>query len=151
MTVGENVVAANLRRIVRLGVVARRQERHVVQEWLRRLSIRTSGSDAGITSLSGGNQQKVLLARLLASEPNLLILDEPTRGIDVRTKQEIHRDIGELAQQGMAVLVISSELPELLALADRVYVLHEGRVSATLSGDDITERTVLRAAVGVES
>jgi ABC-type sugar transport system ATPase subunit len=151
MSVGENLVAANLRRIVRLGVLARRRERKLVQDWLERLSIRTRGAEAGIMSLSGGNQQKVLLARLLASEPNLLILDEPTRGIDVRTKQEIHQDIRGLAEQGMAILVISSELPELLALADRVYVLHEGRLSATLSGTDMTERAVLAAAVGVAS
>lgn len=151
MTVGENIVAAVLRRVVRFGVVARREERRVVGEWLKRLAIRTNGPEARITSLSGGNQQKVLLGRLLASEPKLLILDEPTRGIDVRTKQEIHRDIHELAGQGMAVLLISSELAELLELADPVHVLHEGRVSATLGGDRITEKAVLRAAVGIAS
>lgn len=149
MTLDENLIAAMLGGISRLGFLSRPKERELVARWAERLSIKSGGARSLITSLSGGNQQKVLLARLIATNPKLLLLDEPTRGIDVATKQEIHRDIRELADSGMAVLLISSELAELLELADKVHVLHEGRMSATLVGADVTEEAVLRAAVGV--
>jgi ABC-type sugar transport system ATPase subunit len=113
-----------------------------------RLSIKAESPAAPITSLSGGNQQKVLLARLMATDPQLLILDEPTRGIDVGTKREIHRRIRELAATGIAVLLISSEMAELLELADTVHVLHEGRLVWSAQGAAITEASVLRAATG---
>ena len=97
-------------------------------------------------TLSGGNQQKVVLAKWLATEPKLLIVDEPTRGIDVGTKAEVHRLLSELAGQGMAVLMISSELPEVLGMADRVLVMREGRLTAELARAEATAETVMHAA-----
>jgi rhamnose transport system ATP-binding protein len=101
-----------------------------------------------VNTLSGGNQQKVVLGKWLARSPRLLIIDEPTRGIDVGTKAEVHRILDGLVAQGMAVLMISSELPEVLAMADRVIVLREGRVTAELSREQADEDSVMRAATG---
>ncbi len=98
--------------------------------------------------LSGGNQQKVVLAKWLATEPSVLIVDEPTRGIDVGTKAEVHRLLSELAGQGIAVLMISSELPEVLGMADRVLVMHEGRLTAEIPRAEATEESVMSAATG---
>lgn len=149
MSVTENLVAAALDQISRAGVLSRRGERALVGRWAQRLSIKAAALSDPIPALSGGNQQKTLLARLIATEPKLLILDEPTRGIDVATKREIHQDIRKLADGGLSVLLISSELNELLELSGEVLVLHEGHVSASLVGAEITEDSVLRAAVGV--
>ncbi len=148
MTVGENLSLAALPKLTNLGVLRRGLERSLVDRWIDRMRVKTSGTGAAITSLSGGNQQKVLLARLMATEPRLLILDEPTRGIDVATKAEIHRDVRVLAEQGIAILLISSEMSELLTLADTVHTLHEGQVTSTLRGAQITEAAVLRGATG---
>lgn len=149
MEVGENVSIAALPRLSKQGIVNKREELSLVQRWVKRISIKTESLTSAITSLSGGNQQKVLFARLLALEPKLLILDEPTRGIDVATKQEIHRDIRNLADRGVAVLLISSEMAELLELSDVVHVLHEGTMKASYAGEQITESAVLRSATGV--
>jgi rhamnose transport system ATP-binding protein len=101
-----------------------------------------------VNVLSGGNQQKVVLAKWLARKPSVLIVDEPTRGIDVGTKAEVHRLLSELAGSGVAVLMISSELPEVLGMADRVLVMHEGRLAAELDRATATEETVMAAATG---
>ncbi|SNS49999.1 rhamnose transport system ATP-binding protein [Micrococcales bacterium KH10] len=148
MTVGENLSVAAMSSFTSTGVLELGKERSLVARWIDRMKIKTTGHNAAITSLSGGNQQKVLLARLMATQPKLLILDEPTRGIDVATKAEIHRDIHALAAQGIAVLLISSEMSELLELADVVHTLHEGTMTSTLSGAQITESAVLRGATG---
>jgi rhamnose transport system ATP-binding protein len=101
--------------------------------------------------LSGGNQQKVVLAKWLARDPQLLIVDEPTRGIDVGTKAEVHRILDGLVAGGMAVLMISSELPEVLGMADRVLVLREGRLTAELTREEASEDTIMRAATGQDA
>ena len=101
-----------------------------------------------MSTLSGGNQQKVVLAKWLATDPALLIVDEPTRGIDVGTKSEVHRLISDLAGRGIAILMISSELPEVLGMADRVLVMHEGRLTADLARADATAERVMHAATG---
>jgi rhamnose transport system ATP-binding protein len=126
-----------------------------ILRWLRRLlglvtslAIRTPGLDAPTSQLSGGNQQKVLLGRWLARRPRVLILDEPTRGVDVAAKEEIHDRIVQLASSGVAVILITSELPEVLRLADRVLVMHEGRLVALLDREEATSEAVLRAATG---
>ncbi|MFZ4896290.1 sugar ABC transporter ATP-binding protein [Plantibacter sp. Mn2098] len=149
MNIRENLVAATLYKLTTSGFISRKREREVTNRWMQTLAVKAAGTNAPITSLSGGNQQKVLLARAVATEPTLLILDEPTRGIDVATKTDIHTDIGALARGGTAILLISSELPELLGLADRVHVLREGRMIRTLSTAEATEDAVLRAAVGL--
>ena len=149
LSVGVNLTAATLPRFTRrLGVLNTLKEDGLVGAWIRRLNIKVSSATDDILSLSGGHQQKVLLARCLATDPKVLVLDEPTRGIDVGTKAELHRMIIDLARGGLAVLVISSELPELLALAERVYVLREGAVAAEFTQGAITEQAVLRATLG---
>ncbi|ONI60493.1 hypothetical protein ALI44B_07680 [Leifsonia sp. ALI-44-B] len=148
LSVGDNLSAAALRGVSRAGFVSTAGERDLVATWMDRLSIKAETPASSITSLSGGNQQKVLLARLMATNPRLLILDEPTRGIDVGTKREIHRRIRELAATGIAVLLISSEMAELLELSDTVHVLHEGRLTWSAVGSEITETAILRAATG---
>ncbi len=105
-----------------------------------------SALDTEVGTYSGGNQQKVVLAKWLASEPRVLIVDEPTRGIDVGTKAEVHRLLSQLAGEGMGILMISSELPEVLGMADRVLVMREGRLTATLDRADATPESVMRAA-----
>ncbi|HEY8576914.1 MAG TPA: sugar ABC transporter ATP-binding protein [Devosia sp.] len=145
LSVAENMTLALLPRISRNGVVSEARQRELVERFIRQLGIKCSGPNQRIRELSGGNQQKVLLARWLATNPKLLILDEPTRGIDVGAKGEIQRLIRELADQGLAVLMISSELEEVVEGADRVFVLREGRTVAELEGEAITEDRVLQA------
>ena len=116
-------------------------------DWsIKELAIKTAGGDAPVTSLSGGNQQKCILARWLLVEPRLLLLDEPTRGIDVGAKAEIYQLIRRLAAQGRAIIMTSSELPELLAVADRIIVLCEGRITAEIPRAEATEEAIMHAA-----
>jgi ABC-type sugar transport system ATPase subunit len=140
-------ILATLRRM--LGAVDRRREEAAAATTVRALGIRTPGLHTPTQALSGGNQQKVLLGRWLARRPRLLILDEPTRGVDVAAKEEIHERIFALAAEGVGVVVISSELPEVLKLADRILVLHEGRVTALVARGEVEgEAALLRAATG---
>jgi rhamnose transport system ATP-binding protein len=143
-----NLTLPILRRLSRLGQIDRRRERALAGDYARRLQVKAPGLTALTSGLSGGNQQKVVLAKWLATDPRVLILDEPTRGIDVGTKAEVHRIISHLATQGMAILLISSELPEVLAMADRVLVMHEGRISGEFPRDEATEERVMSAATG---
>ena len=115
---------------------------------MKQLSIKTASLDTPVGDLSGGNQQKVSVARWLATEPKLLILDEPTQGIDVGAKAEIHRLMGELAGRGMAILMISSELPEILGMSDRIVVMHDGTVAGILDRAEATQEKVLALALG---
>jgi rhamnose transport system ATP-binding protein len=130
------------------GIIRGRAERRLASEWAARLQLKYHRLDDPVGFLSGGNQQKVVLAKWLATEPKVLIVDEPTRGIDVGTKAEVHRLLSELAGRGVAVLMISSELPEVLGMADRVLVMHEGRLTAELSRAEADEERVMRAATG---
>jgi ribose transport system ATP-binding protein len=143
--VAENMTLALLPRISRNGMVSETRQRKLAERFIKQLEIKCSGPGQKIRELSGGNQQKVLLARWLATNPKFLILDEPTRGIDVGAKGEIQRLIRQLADQGLAVLMISSELEEVLEGADRVFVLREGRTVAELEGEAISEDRVLGA------
>ncbi|MBN0357645.1 ATP-binding cassette domain-containing protein, partial [Pseudomonas aeruginosa] len=117
---------------------------------IQRLKIKTSSPELAIGRLSGGNQQKAILARCLLLNPRILILDEPTRGIDIGAKYEIYKLINQLVQQGIAVIVISSELPEVLGLSDRVLVMHEGRLKANLVNQHLTQEQVMEAALRSE-
>jgi rhamnose transport system ATP-binding protein len=115
------------------------------------LQLKHSGFDQPVERLSGGNQQKVVLGKWLATNPRLLVIDEPTRGIDVGTKAEVHRLLSELASEGLAVLMVSSELPEVLGMADRVLVMREGRLTEELSRADATQERIMLAATGQAS
>ena len=145
MSVAENLTLALLPALVRSGTVDETEQRKIVEKYIKSIGIKCSGPDQKIRELSGGNQQKVLLARWLCMNPKFLILDEPTRGIDVGAKAEIQGLIRELANQGLGVLMISSELEEIIEGADRVFVLREGQSVATLQGDGITENHVMEA------
>ena len=136
-----------MRGLRRWRFVKRRAERALAQEYADRLRVRAPSIEAEVRTLSGGNQQKVVLARWLARKPAVLILDEPTRGVDVGAKAEIYRIIADLAAAGMAVLVISSELPELLGLADRILVMQNGRLTGELDRDEASEEKILALAM----
>jgi galactofuranose transport system ATP-binding protein len=145
MSVRENLTLALLPHIAQAGVVDREKQREVVDRFIRRLAIKCSSSDQPVRELSGGNQQKVLLARWLCMNPRLLILDEPTRGIDVGAKAEIQSLIGQLAADGLGVLMISSEMEEILEGSDRVFVLREGKTVANLAREQISEEAIIAA------
>jgi ABC-type sugar transport system ATPase subunit len=142
MTISENVSMAVLDRISAWSFIPLPVERKLAKDDIDRLSIRTHGPDQLVGELSGGNQQKVVLAKWLATSPRVLIMDEPTRGIDVGAKAEIHALMGRLAQEGLAILMISSELPEVLGLADRVLVMKDGRLVEEISRSEATSETV---------
>jgi galactofuranose transport system ATP-binding protein len=149
MGVAENLILALMPQLAKAGIVDDGKQREIVERFIKRLGVKCSGPDQKIRELSGGNQQKVLLARWLAMNPKLLILDEPTRGIDVGAKAEIQSLIKELADQGLAVLMISSELEEVLEGSDRVFVLREGKNVAEFSHAEASEGAVMTAmAVG---
>jgi inositol transport system ATP-binding protein len=148
MSVRENLTMSIHRLVLRMRVfISRRKENAVTDSYVASLDIKISDREQVINNLSGGNQQKVVIAKCLATEPRILILDEPTRGIDVAAKAEVHRMISELADRGVSILLISSELPEILALSDRVLVMHEGRVKAILEGSEASQETIMSAAL----
>ena len=150
LSVGRNATMTRMRALSRFGLISGGAERRMAAEWAARLQLRYHRLQDPVGNLSGGNQQKVVLAKWLATQPKVLIVDEPTRGIDVGTKAEVHRLLSELAQSGVAVLMISSELPEVLGMADRVLVMHEGRITGELSRAEADEEAVMRAATGRE-
>lgn len=143
----DNVTLCVPDRVSRFGLFDRRKAEDIVGDIAGRLAIKAPSLDTPVSALSGGNQQKVVLARWLARAPKVLILDEPTRGIDVGAKSEIYNLIADLTRQGLGIIVISSEMQELLGLADRILVMAEGRVTARLEGDAINEDAILRAAM----
>jgi len=145
-SVARNVTSVVRQRLARFGLLPPGREDEVAGRWATRLEVRTSALDMPAATMSGGNQQKVVLAKWLATEPRVLVVDEPTRGIDVGTKAEVHRLLAELAASGLAVLVISSELHEVLGLADRVLVVCEGRITARLDRSEATAERVMHAA-----
>ncbi|HEY4017307.1 MAG TPA: ATP-binding cassette domain-containing protein, partial [Pseudonocardiaceae bacterium] len=149
--IDRNMALASLSRLRKFGLIRRRDERSLTREWAQRLQVKFGRLGNAVATLSGGNQQKVVLGKWLARDPSLLIIDEPTRGIDVGTKSEVHRILDELVGKGMAVLMISSELPEVLGMADRVLVMHEGRIAAEFERADATEDAIMRAATGQSS
>ena len=142
-----NITLANLRAVSSGSVISDAEEHRVAVEYRRALNIRSSGVQQPVVNLSGGNQQKVVLAKWLFSKPELLILDEPTRGIDVGAKYEIYTIIDELAQQGKGILMISSEMPELLGMCDRIVVMNEGRFVAEFDRREATQERIMRAIV----
>ena len=151
MTVRENLSLAALRRDQSPGgFLDFGKERAISEEMVERMGVKTPGDDQVVRYLSGGNQQKVVLGKWLAMKPKLLLLDEPTRGIDVGAKREIYALMEELASSGVAILFVSSEMEEILGMADRAIVMHEGRITGELSREELTEENVMQLATGRE-
>ena len=148
MSIAANTSLASLDAISRQGLIDGTQERELGARYLNQLRIKAPSIWADTSSLSGGNQQKVALARWLATNPRILILDEPTQGIDIGSKSEIHQLMVELAGRGLAILMISSELPEILAMSDRIAVMHEGAIAGVLSREEATQQSILSLALG---
>lgn len=149
LSIAQNIAALDLKALTSLGLLNSREERALAEDLTRRLGVRMGGVDMPVSSLSGGNQQKVAIAKQLAVDPKVILMDEPTRGIDVGAKSEIHRLLRELARAGIGILVISSELPELIGLCDRVLVVREGRIAGEVSGNEMTEEAIMRLASGI--
>jgi rhamnose transport system ATP-binding protein len=147
-SIAQNVTLPILPRLFPRLLTHAATERKVAHEYTEQLNVRMTGVDQLVGALSGGNQQKVVLAKWLASKPRVLILDEPTRGIDIGAKVEVHRIISELAASGLGIILISSDLPEVLAMSDRILVLHEGRITAEIPGAQATQERVMFAATG---
>jgi rhamnose transport system ATP-binding protein len=149
MSLEENAALSVLPRISPLGWVRDKLARTMTEGWIQKLSVRCRDAEQPIRELSGGNQQKIVLAKWLETNPQILILDEPTRGIDVGAKSEVHRLVAELAEKGVAVLLISSDLPEVLTMCDRVLVMREGRIVRELTRQEATSEAIIAAASGL--
>jgi len=144
--VARNITLAIRNQLAKAGIITSGFENRAAKVWASRLEVKTNALSTVAATLSGGNQQKVVLGKWLATEPRVLIVDEPTRGIDVGTKAEVHRLLSELAGRGIGILMISSELPEVLGMADRVLVMREGRITAEIDRADATSENVMFAA-----
>jgi rhamnose transport system ATP-binding protein len=148
MSIAANTSLANLKKVAHGGLIDRREENDLAEGFVRQLRIKTPSIDLETGSLSGGNQQKVALARWLAINPAVLILDEPTQGVDVGSKSEIHSLMADLAARGLAIVMISSELPELLGMSDHIAVMNNGMIRGTLDRKDATQHAILSLALG---
>jgi rhamnose transport system ATP-binding protein len=149
MSIPTNITLPTLKAYLNgLGLVQKQREKSIAEKFRERLSIRTPSLETPVAQLSGGNQQKVMLAKWLNASPKLLILDEPTRGIDVGAKADVHQLVDELAEQGLAIIVISSDLPEVLSMSDRILVMREGRQMGIFSRDEATQEVIMTAAMG---
>ncbi len=146
MNVRENISICTLKGVARKGIVSGRVERKRTQESIQQLGVKTAGTEVAVTNLSGGNQQKCIIARWLLTNPKVLLLDDPTRGVDVGAKAELYKVIDGLCKQGLAIIVTSSELPELITLCDRILVLCEGRLTGELSRDEFSEQKIMEYA-----
>lgn len=149
LAIYKNLSMAELPDMTSVGVINERQERRVARDYVKKLDIRLSSLEEPVSSLSGGNQQKTVLGRWLATDPRLIIFDEPTHGVDVGAKAEIYLLMRQLAREGVGLILISSELPEVLSLAHRIVVMHEGRVTGIVDHDDATEERLMAYATGV--
>lgn len=145
-TVKENSALSILRRCSDFGVINKKEEERTVHRYIKDLNIKTPGMNQLVKNLSGGNQQKVVLAKMLATNCKILIFDEPTRGIDVGAKQEIYHLIREMTDQGKAVIMISSEMPELIGMSDRILVMADGRLKGEIGRGDFTQEHILEMA-----
>jgi ribose transport system ATP-binding protein len=151
MSVRDNLTFAALDLLQRFGVIDRAAERRAVEEMVRKLAIRTAGTAIPVGALSGGNQQKVVIAKWLLRAPRIILLNDPTRGIDVGTKQEIYALLRRLADAGAAILFYSTDYDELIGCCDRVLVLYGGAIRRELAGADITERALISSALNIDS
>ncbi|MCP3027212.1 sugar ABC transporter ATP-binding protein [Halobacillus sp. A5] len=150
LSIRENVALTNLKAVSCGGWVSNARERDLVDDLIKKLHVRTTGRDQEVKSLSGGNQQKVVIAKWLGIEPRLLILDEPTRGVDVGAKKEIYHIMNQLTEQGVAIIMVSSELPEILGVSDRIMVIHEGKMAKVFKRGEADQEKIMHAATGGE-
>jgi inositol transport system ATP-binding protein len=149
-SISENVTLSSLGRFIHHGRLHKADESKIVVELCRRLSVKAPGMGTVVEALSGGNQQKVVLAKWMLNDPDILIMDEPTRGIDVGAKYEIYKLMGDLAAEGKALVIVSSELPELIGMCDRIYVMCKGEIAGELARDQFTQEAIMRLATGLE-
>lgn len=147
-SIEQNICLSVLEKVKGVIGISKKKETAIAKEWVERINIKTTDVHKDVNSLSGGNQQKVVMAKWLVTEPKVMILNEPTRGVDVGAKREIYKIILELCERGMAVIMISSDLPEMVSMADRVVVIHEGRLAGEIKGDKITQHNLMTKAVG---
>ena len=147
-SIAENIEIANLNKISKNSVLQKNKQKEIVKKGIEEFRIRCFGPEHECHNLSGGNQQKVVLAKWIYTDPKILILDEPTRGVDIGAKKEIYSVINDLAAKGVAVILVSSELPEVLGMSDRITVVHEGRITGTLSADEADQAKVMTLATG---
>lgn len=148
MSISKNITMPQLDSLSRFGITNPKKEMEVTKTYGGKMEIKAAGWHVDVDTLSGGNQQKVVLAKWIGTNPRILILDEPTKGIDVATKAAVHEFVSEMASQGIAVILISSELPEILGMSDRVVVMHEGDVTAVFDRGEMSQESVMRAALG---
>lgn len=149
MSIGQNISLASLKILTRFGITDVKKEKELSEKYIHTLSIRGATIEKPVSQLSGGNQQKVVVSKIMVREPEILILDEPTRGIDIGAKSEIYKLIDELAKEGKAILLISSELPEVLSMSDRILVMHEGKLKGEFNRAEATQEKIGMAASGV--
>lgn len=145
--VKQNITLANLRELAHRGVIDENEEIVISEKYKESLDIRTPSIEQRVVNLSGGNQQKVSVSKWLFVKPDVLILDEPTRGIDVGAKFEIYSIMNELVQQGMSIIMISSELPEVIGMSDRIYVMSEGQLTGELTSENASQEAIMRLAI----
>lgn len=148
LTVRENLVLTNLKKVSGRGIMSARKETDFVDQMIQKLKVKTSGREQLVKSLSGGNQQKVVFGKWLGIDLQVLILDEPTRGVDVGAKKEIYNIMNELTEKGVAILMVSSELPEILGMSDRIMVIHEGKVTCLFDRGEADQEKIMQAATG---
>ncbi|TMN23794.1 sugar ABC transporter ATP-binding protein [Lentibacillus cibarius] len=149
-SIRDNIALTNLKTVSSNGVIASKREMQLVDELMKRLGVKATGPSQETKSLSGGNQQKVVIAKWLGIKPKLLILDEPTRGVDVGAKKEIYSIMNELTESGVAIIMVSSELPEILGVSDRIMVIHEGTVAGIMDREEADQEKIMTAAAGGE-
>ncbi|MFG6146964.1 sugar ABC transporter ATP-binding protein [Halobacillus sp. B23F22_1] len=150
LSIRENVALTNLKTVSKNGWISNSKENELVDDLIKKLHVRTTGREQEVKSLSGGNQQKVVIAKWLGIQPRLLILDEPTRGVDVGAKKEIYTIMNQLTEQGVAIIMVSSELPEVLGVSDRIMVVHEGTVRKIFNKSEADQEKIMHAATGGE-
>jgi ribose transport system ATP-binding protein len=148
LSVRENISITNLDKVSKNGLISSKEELGLVDSMIEKLRVKTSGRELSVKSLSGGNQQKIVIGKWMGIQPKILILDEPTRGVDVGAKKEIYQLMNELTKQGVSIIMVSSELPEILGMSDRIYVIHEGTLSAVLNRTEASQEKIMQAATG---
>jgi len=149
LSISNNITLPSIRRLAKGCFLNARAEAGMTDSIVQRLAVKCSGSEQKASELSGGNQQKVVIGKWLATHPEIVILDEPTKGIDIGSKAAVHTFIGELVSQGLSVIMVSSELPELMGMADRIVVMHKGRIARILERPEFDPETIVSAASGL--